>query len=283
MLPKPTSREELTTDQLKDWVHWLPEEDASRQKDESDGDYVNRLFSLGVARGLVNEDGETLDIMSMLGYDLRDDNDRRRVEAFLRGDLKDAVLSSKVFESRNAASEKIMLSRLMDISGSFNSSGLRDLANMQALELAVKSVQKNLSEKVGKTAGFRSDVAKTAETLTQATTKLRFATDPGVRKSTERELMHLREELQQSMESLNEHLFGVAQDLVYQQVDLGLGTGQLSGAANVEKFIAEALSQHVLEIQKIEEARDGEAFDLARVSLLDDDVGTRAQGEVDRG
>jgi hypothetical protein len=257
MLPKPTDRQLLTSDQLSDWVHWLPEEDAERKTDEDDETYVNRLFGLGVARGLVNEQGETLDILSMLGYDLRDSNDRARVEGFLRGELDDKMLSTKVFQSRSAASEKVMLSRMLDLSSGFSQSGTRDLSNLQALDAAVKSVQRNLSETVAKTPEFRGSIKSSAAQLTSAVVKLQYETDPKVRQNTEKELVELREQFRVSVDTLNKHLFDVAQDMVYQQVDLKLGTGELNGVVDVEKFIAESLAVYVNDIQELEKARDG--------------------------
>ena len=100
------ARGELTSDQLKSFVHWLPEHDRERQtvldhlpggvavpRPENAQEYASRLFALGVARGVLHPDGSSVDVLSLHGLDTSDPSVQARVESW-KGGNPDAILDT---------------------------------------------------------------------------------------------------------------------------------------------------------------------------------------------
>lgn len=98
------ARTELSPDQLKNFVHWLPEEDRERRavpmtmpdgtvttRPENADEYASRLFAMGVARGVLHPDGSSVDVLSLHGLDIADAAVRVRVEAWQAGNA-DSIL-----------------------------------------------------------------------------------------------------------------------------------------------------------------------------------------------
>lgn len=253
----PEDRSSLTVEQLSDWVHWLPETDTRMRTDEGNDEYLSRLFATGVARGLVSEDGASVDIWSKLGLDMNNQNDRRRVEGFLRGERKDDLLSKTVFESRNSAAERVMINRIQGISGGANVSDRRDLHNIHAMREAINTVRKGMSEQLTTTRTSKQEMQTIAESLISAQSKLRVETDVEQRKVMQEAVNKQREQFHAQVDAMNRQLFVVAQELVSQRADLLVGTGQIVGHEALEQFVATALTEHVERIQELESARDG--------------------------
>ena len=101
------ARGELTPDQLKSFVHWLPEHDRERQtvtdinplsgtaiaRPENAQEYAARLFATGIARGVLHPDGSSIDVLSLHGLDMRDPSVQARVESWKSGN-PDPVLDT---------------------------------------------------------------------------------------------------------------------------------------------------------------------------------------------
>ena len=260
ILPNPVAQSErntLTTDQMSDWVHWLPETDATRKEGESNDDYISRLFATGVSRGLVTEDGSSVDVWNKLGLDMKNKNDLRRVESFLRGDRDDSLLSNTVFESRNSSAERIMIAQLQGQTAGTRVSDRRDQHNVVAMQRAINSVRKDLSGKLNTTSTMKTELDSVAQILISAQNSLREELDSTTRATLQIAVNEQRDKFQAQVDSLNKHILDVAQDLVCQRADLLVGTNEIIGHEQLEQFLSDELKVHLESIEKIEQARDG--------------------------
>jgi len=112
------ARTELAPEQLKNFVHWLPEEDrvvraipttmpdgSFSMRPENAEEYAARLFAIGVARGVIHPDGSSVDVLSLNGLDIADPTVRVRVEAWQSGNA-DAILDNLRIGAINDAFEQ---------------------------------------------------------------------------------------------------------------------------------------------------------------------------------
>lgn len=108
VLPIPYSTErakaELSDDQLKSFVHWLPAHDREIQqvrdvdpsgapvlRSETADEYAARLFALGLARGVVHPDGSSVDVLALKGLDVADVAVQARITSWRNGNADDLL------------------------------------------------------------------------------------------------------------------------------------------------------------------------------------------------
>jgi hypothetical protein len=108
VLPIPFSTErakaELSDEQLKSFVHWLPSHDRDIQqirdvapdgtsslRAENADEYASRLFALGLARGVLHPDGSSVDVLSLKGLDVADVSVQARITAWRGGNADDLL------------------------------------------------------------------------------------------------------------------------------------------------------------------------------------------------
>jgi hypothetical protein len=247
MMPLPKmnkDRRELTVEQLSHWSHWLDDADKEPRDGEGTEDYMKRLFSIGVSRGLVSSNGRSVDVWSKLGLDMGNANDRRRVEGWLTGDRHDDLLSDTVFQSRNSAAEAAMIKTTLG-KGRFNPEleQQREREAAALVQRTLQTVRKDISSRLADGAEGRRQVEDIAGRLAEARSR-----------SDQAAARELAEQLRGEIDRLTHSSFDLAKDLLTSQTDLLVGTGRLKGLDNIEVHLADTMKQHVDVIKAVDES-----------------------------
>jgi len=116
------AREELTVEQLRDFVHWLPEHEKKPQtvtdvaadgrvqtRLETMDEVGARLLAIGMARGLVNPDGSTVDVLDLKGINIESEEGRERVIAWQSGKADETLDRLEIGALNDALEAQIVL------------------------------------------------------------------------------------------------------------------------------------------------------------------------------
>lgn len=96
---------ELSIEESKDPMYWLPMEDKIQLEGESPDEYSARLLTLCYERGLVTSSGSFVDAYSLAGYDVNKESDRIEIESWMDG-KENKTLENFVITSKNSARER---------------------------------------------------------------------------------------------------------------------------------------------------------------------------------
>jgi hypothetical protein len=262
LMPVPVrseDRTDLSVDQLGHWVHWIDDDDKEVRVGESSEQYMQRLFSVGVSRGLVGSSGQNIDVWSKMGLDMSNGNDRRRVEGWLIGDRKDDLLSQTVFQSRNSSAEAAMVATVFSGNAALPGRGAgaqkqqRELQQAAVMQRTVQHVRSELSSRMGSGDAGRGTLGDLATRLGEAQARGGADSSVAERKAAQELARSLSEELRSEVEKFNRGTFELVQDLVASSVDLRTSTGELRGIDEIEKTIAAALSENIQRIEAVDE------------------------------
>jgi hypothetical protein len=271
VIPTPLSRnaarETLAPDQLRHFSHWLPEEDRTRrtitgddgrQRMENDNEYGARILATGVARGVVDDAGNTIDILAMNGLDLNDPNVKARVEKWQKG-MRDSLLDSLVVSQIDSAKEERLITGFRNDAVSAAQTAQGQLssqwtAQTQAAQQSVASLPQDNQTTQEQIQQVIASVA-VVETTREMVEKAKDSGDPGA-------LEAAAGRLNRAVEILEERTSEIADSVE----DLTVRCAEAAGMAiansvgdftAVEKKIEEHLSQLPAQIKQLSEILEG--------------------------
>lgn len=233
----------LSVDELRDFVYWLPESDRKLRDGESPDQYGARMLAIGKERGFVTPDGKRVDVFEKMGLNIKNEDDLNRIEAWRAGG-EDKLLDKKVFRATNASAEKRMVdaayawvsqndvarrTRMQDVQVlAFEEmqSGARELPAMQEV---LDAHQQELSDQA----------AKAAQVAVRFTNARRSPdADTSV---VEREMQAEAAALDAKLRQLTSTMFDQLNAAVAVEIDLGVATGDLDSEDKIAELMLSRL------------------------------------------
>jgi hypothetical protein len=298
-MPGTMKREEmrnLPTDELRNFVYWLPEKDRMLEPDETPDNYVARMTAIGVARGLITSDGCSTDVFSKLGLDINNSDDRARIEAWQNGQ-KDDKLDKVQFKASDSAYERRLIeaartsmarNQMMTVERQSRQQGaaydsMRETATIQ-LPAATITTAANATV-------LDSSLSNYAVLLSKIdAAKARPDIDSNVLASLDKMRLESVKDIEHQFNATREALYTQVHDAVAVGIDASVALGKVQNDSQIADYVLSELEAFTNATNKLEEQLNGLWLgqgDVAKqlsdgLKSVLDDVNTYSASQIER-
>ena len=286
----------LPTEELRNFVYWLPEKDRMLEPDETPDNYIARMSAIGVARGLLTSDGTSTDVFSKLGLDISNADDLARIEAWQNGQ-KDDKLDKIQFKASDSAHER----RLIEAARTSMARNQMMTAERQAVQqgIAYDNMQQIATIQLPAASSTTADTASVlTSSLTNYTTllgkidaaKARPDMDPTVIASLDKMRLESVKEIERQFIATREALYTQVHDAVAVGIDASVALGKVENDSQIADYVLSELEAFTGAATKLEEQLNGLWLGQGDVAkqLADglksvlDDVNTYSSSQIER-
>lgn len=245
----------LSLDQLRHPVNFLPEHDRVRIEGETEQDYATRLYAQCVSRGLVSSDGQPVDVIANVGLDIDDVDDQQRVQQWLDGNA-DQLLDQLRFDA--AADEPRRIQAMVEVNRQAAVSHESRVNDWHELVVEAGTSVEALPRDTEAVAATTEQVSAAITSLSIANTKIAEAQQQGNTRAAERAADRSRRNRQQ-LENLEQQLADELGEVIQRQQEAAAATLVQSGvpAAEIDRVLAAQEAELSAELGQLRNALDG--------------------------
>lgn len=241
MLPNPNNeRSKLSKEQLKHWVYYLDKNTIDKKNGENDEQYINRLFSAALQRGLVSQDGDSFNPFEFYNLDEKSSEFNNLLNNIINTNSDMYRISSK-----NSALEKQIADALLTNYATKTITENFDFENIKnEVRDKVKSINMDFSSKRGR-------IEELGKNLINLKKEILETSSLENKELLEKELLAIKNTIRSDVSFIRKELSEQFLDLVRKQTDLSL-IGEDVDYGAVKKFLEDECEKIIPSLEKID-------------------------------